>query len=396
MSRISQSIAASLANRDKRARPVEVVEEDTVRVRPAEARQAPAPAPVSTPPIVDLDEPSVRSTAQASRPSLAPSSLTVPATPPAPRPWAQTPATPAWGQPEPTPAEPAPAPLAAPAPALSPSLAPAPSPATVAAPASSPSPVSPAPVAPAPEAERPSRLRRFWERSTPAPPPTTVTPTTVTPSPAPEPDLPPTQLMPALPEAPVAPRPAPAVTPAPSTPAAAASAVPSGHLGTVPRTQAPLPVPVEAPTPEPAAPAAGFRTVTPTSIKPTPRPKDRQSRKARLRVARVDPWSVMKTALLFGVASLIMLVVATFLVFLVIDQTGLYQTINEGVTLIFSSGDKPFDVETYINTQRAVGVAALVGVLDVVIITALATIFAALYNLAANVMGGIEITLAED
>jgi len=104
----------------------------------------------------------------------------------------------------------------------------------------------------------------------------------------------------------------------------------------------------------------------------------------------------MKTSLLFGVAAAIILVVATFIVFTVIDQTGLYDSINRLVTSIFSSNDTPFDITTYINTKRAVGVTALIAALDVVIITALATVFAALYNLAANVMGGIEITLGED
>ncbi|MDR0417764.1 MAG: DUF3566 domain-containing protein [Propionibacteriaceae bacterium] len=125
--------------------------------------------------------------------------------------------------------------------------------------------------------------------------------------------------------------------------------------------------------------------------------KERQTRKARLRLARIDPWSVMKTTLLFGVAGAIMMVVAVYAVFVVIDQTGIYAAINKVMATLFASpSGVPFDIETYVNTERAVGVAAVLGAVDVVIITALATIFGALYNLAANVMGGIEVTLAED
>jgi hypothetical protein len=177
----------------------------------------------------------------------------------------------------------------------------------------------------------------------------------------------------------------------------AAVPVPTGHLGTVPRTQVALPVPADPMTIPGTAQTTSVsanRPTTPTSIRPSA--KSRQTRKARLRVARVDPWSVMKTSLLFGVAGWIMLVVAVFVVFYVIDQTGLYEAVNKMVASVFSSEDAPFDVTLYVNTSRAVGVATLVGALDVVIITALATIFAALYNLAANVMGGVEITLAED
>ena len=124
----------------------------------------------------------------------------------------------------------------------------------------------------------------------------------------------------------------------------------------------------------------------------------RQARRARLRISRVDPWSVMKTALLLGVAMWIILIVSTWIIFTVLDKTGLYQAINDTVGLIFNAqgSDNPFNIKEYINTTRATALAALVGAVDVILITALATIFAFLYNLTANVMGGIEVTMAED
>ncbi|MDR1265121.1 MAG: DUF3566 domain-containing protein [Propionibacteriaceae bacterium] len=220
---------------------------------------------------------------------------------------------------------------------------------------------------------RSDRRRRFWERQpdeAPAPP----TP--------PAPDLGATQYMPPVVEAPA---------PRRTTNALA----PSGHLGTLPRTQTPPPVPDET-TPQPPPSPAVSRSVTPTSIRPASRQQDRPPRKARLRLARIDPWSVMKTTLLFGVAAAIMMVVATGVVFYVLDRSGLYGAVNDMVSVVFSSDSVQFDIRSYVNIRRAIGVAALIGTLDVVIITALSTIAAGLYNLAANVMGGVEITLAED
>jgi hypothetical protein len=106
----------------------------------------------------------------------------------------------------------------------------------------------------------------------------------------------------------------------------------------------------------------------------------------------------MKTALLFGVAGWIIFIVATWIVFTVLDMTGLYGAINDTVAQVFASPDTvdQFQVETYINTTRATALAALVGAVNVVIITALTTIFAFVYNLTAVVMGGIEVTMAED
>jgi len=153
-------------------------------------------------------------------------------------------------------------------------------------------------------------------------------------------------------------------------------------------------LPVEAPKPASVPPAVPKAD----PAKQPPRPKTRHSRRARLRISRVDPWSVMKTALLFSIAGWIIFIVATWVVFTVLDQTGLYGAINDTVAQIFASPDATatFNIQDYINTTRATAIAALVGAVNVVILTALATIFAFLYNLSAVVMGGIEVTMAED
>jgi hypothetical protein len=124
----------------------------------------------------------------------------------------------------------------------------------------------------------------------------------------------------------------------------------------------------------------------------------RRTRKARLRLSRLDPWSVMKTSFLFSIAAGIMLVVATYAVWTVLSTSGLFPAINEIVASVVSTpGDTtPFRIEEYINTRKVLGVAALIACVDVVIFTALATLGSFLYNLAATVLGGLEITLAED
>ena len=147
----------------------------------------------------------------------------------------------------------------------------------------------------------------------------------------------------------------------------------------------------------PAAPAAAA-TAQPLV---TARPKvgaARRTRKARLRLSRVDPWSVMKTALLFSIAAGIILVVATYGVWSVLNASGLFDAVNDMVKSVVSTpGDTtPFRIEEYVNTQKIIGVAALIAVVDVLIFTALATLGSFLYNLAATVLGGLEVTLAED
>ncbi len=124
----------------------------------------------------------------------------------------------------------------------------------------------------------------------------------------------------------------------------------------------------------------------------------RRTRRARLRISRIDAWSVMKTSLLFGIAGGIIFVVAIYVLMSVVEATGLFAAINSVVKDVLSSptDQQAFDITTYINTKRATGLAALIGAIDVVIFTALATLFSFLYNLSATMLGGLEITLAED
>lgn len=124
--------------------------------------------------------------------------------------------------------------------------------------------------------------------------------------------------------------------------------------------------------------------------------RPRRTRKARLRLARVDPWSVMKTTFLFAIAFGIMLVVATFVLWSVLAGAGTLEYVNNLLNQLFGDQDTEFDVTQILSVNRILGFSAIVSAVNVVIITALATLFAFLYNLAATVMGGLEVTLAED
>jgi|SRR6478736_5637653 len=120
-------------------------------------------------------------------------------------------------------------------------------------------------------------------------------------------------------------------------------------------------------------------------------------RRARLRLTRIDPWSVMKTSFLLAIAFGVVTVVSVFIIWSVLSAAGVWDSINQTVQDVVGGEDAGnWDVEKYVGMSRVMGFTMLVAVVDVILITAIATLGAFLYNMAAALLGGVELTLAED
>lgn len=125
--------------------------------------------------------------------------------------------------------------------------------------------------------------------------------------------------------------------------------------------------------------------------------RPRQTRRAKLRLTRVDPWSVTKTAFLLSIAFGVMCVVAVFLIFSIMSASGLWDKVNETIqSVVNQDPTNQFNIKDYVAMSRVMGITMLISVIDVVLITALATLGAFIYNLSAAMLGGVEVTLAED
>lgn len=117
-------------------------------------------------------------------------------------------------------------------------------------------------------------------------------------------------------------------------------------------------------------------------------------RRVRLSIARVDPWSVMKLAFLLSVAIGIMMVVAAAVVWFVLDKMQVFSKV-QGLLQELGS-EQLLNLMQYVELDRVMSMATILAVADIVILTALATLMAFLYNITASLVGGLHLTLTDD
>ncbi|MFH9012866.1 DUF3566 domain-containing protein [Streptomyces sp. NPDC017943] len=120
-------------------------------------------------------------------------------------------------------------------------------------------------------------------------------------------------------------------------------------------------------------------------------------RKARLRVAKADPWSVMKVSFLLSIALGICTIVAAAVLWMVMDAMGVFSTVGGTISEATGSNESNgFDLQAFLSLPNVLMFTSIIAVIDVVLATALATLGAFIYNLSAGFVGGVELTLAED
>lgn len=126
------------------------------------------------------------------------------------------------------------------------------------------------------------------------------------------------------------------------------------------------------------------------------RPGNSQARKANLVVARVEPWSVMKFSFLMSLVLWIVLFVAVALLYYALSSLGVFDSLQRTLASVTSSQTSSgVDLTKWTSATRVLGYTMLLGAVDVVLITAISTVGAVIYNLVTHLGGGIEVTLKE-
>jgi hypothetical protein len=120
------------------------------------------------------------------------------------------------------------------------------------------------------------------------------------------------------------------------------------------------------------------------------------ARQAHLTVARVEPWSVMKFSFAVSVVAFVVLFVAVAILYAVLSALGVFDSLQHLVSSVTSSqGSAGANIRKWFSASRVLGYTVLLGGLNIVLITAMSTIGAVVYNLTSRLIGGVEVTLKE-
>ncbi|HEU5034682.1 MAG TPA: DUF3566 domain-containing protein [Mycobacteriales bacterium] len=190
-----------------------------------------------------------------------------------------------------------------------------------------------------------------------------------------------------FPGPPVAPRPAYGGGP---TGPGAGSAGPGAPARTTPAPAGPAPT-----ASRPAPPVGSAATAAPTRpITVGAAAGTKGGRRARLTVKRIDPWSTLKFSFVYSLAGLIVLLVAVVALYAIVDAMGVIDSIRTFLNDVEGSRSGG-SIADWLGFGRVLLVAFVVGIVNVILFTAFATVTAFIYNVCTDVVGGVEVTLAD-
>ncbi|MCA2228201.1 DUF3566 domain-containing protein [Nonomuraea aurantiaca] len=133
--------------------------------------------------------------------------------------------------------------------------------------------------------------------------------------------------------------------------------------------------------------------------KPSSSAGARLPRKAHLVLRRVEPWSAMKFSFVVSLVCFVVLFVAVAVLYGVLSALGVFDSLVDLVNQL-GKGEQgqnsiPIDIASWFEPVRILGYTALIGAVNVVLITALSTLGAVIYNVASDLVGGVEVTFSE-
>jgi len=104
----------------------------------------------------------------------------------------------------------------------------------------------------------------------------------------------------------------------------------------------------------------------------------------------------MKFSFMVSLVGWVILFVAVAVLYFIFSGLGVFHSIEQTISLVTSSGgNHGSNAGSWFSAGTVLGYTMLAGAIDVILITALSTLGAVIYNAVTSLSGGIEVTLQE-
>jgi hypothetical protein len=122
--------------------------------------------------------------------------------------------------------------------------------------------------------------------------------------------------------------------------------------------------------------------------------RKKQAKRAVMRLVYIDFWSALKMSFLVSLIVAAITLVIALLVWAALEKFGAVSLAQEFLESV--AGAQGAALVSGITFSNFLTFALVVALLEVIVVSALGAIFAALFNLATNVVGGWKVTFGGD
>lgn len=118
-------------------------------------------------------------------------------------------------------------------------------------------------------------------------------------------------------------------------------------------------------------------------------------RRVDLVISRIEPWSVLKVSFILSFVLGIAMVLASLLLWLLLNSMHVFASIQEFVGMLDDTGSIAQLID-YMRLPRVLALSSFISVINVILVSALSTIGAMVYNMSAALVGGIRVALLDE
>jgi hypothetical protein len=117
-------------------------------------------------------------------------------------------------------------------------------------------------------------------------------------------------------------------------------------------------------------------------------------KQVQLKLVKIEVWSALKVGFFVTVAAGIATMVGFFALWFVVGQIGLFASLNSLLAGVF--GDGGVDIEQELSLPRVMSFAATLSLVNIILGSALAALYAMIFNVIGKITGGVAVSFTNN